>query len=118
MLELDCPILTPAEVFKTSGHVDKFADWMCKDSITGEYLRADHLVQNVLEARLKGDKTARDLKTEALADEELDTKKTKKQVKNVKAAKLDDALVAVYEDILAKVSTSLRLLGLLVRNID
>ncbi|MCJ1341700.1 Glycine--tRNA ligase 1, mitochondrial [Bachmanniomyces sp. S44760] len=103
MLELDCTILTPAEVFKTSGHVDKFADWMCKDSITGEYTRADHLVQNVLEARLKGDKTARGLNTEALVDGEVDGKKAKKQIKSVKAAKLDDALVAVYEDILAKI---------------
>ena len=111
MLELDCTILTPAEVFKTSGHVDKFADWMCKDSITGEYTRADHLVQNVLEARLKGDKTARGLNTEALVDGEVDGKKAKKQIKSVKAAKLDDALVAVYEDILAKVSSSLGLFG-------
>src|SRR5436305_8723307 len=30
MLEVDCTMLTPHEVLKTSGHVDKFADWMCK----------------------------------------------------------------------------------------
>ena len=30
MLEVDCTVLTPHEVLKTSGHVDKFADWMCK----------------------------------------------------------------------------------------
>ena len=58
MLELDCTMLTPEEVFKTSGHVDKFADWMCKDPVKGDCLRADHLIENALEARLKGDKSA------------------------------------------------------------
>ncbi|KAL8667684.1 MAG: hypothetical protein Q9202_000539 [Teloschistes flavicans] len=53
MLEVDCTMLTPHEVLKTSGHVDKFADWMCKDPKTGEIFRADHLVEEVLESRLK-----------------------------------------------------------------
>ena len=57
MLELDWTMLTP-EVFKTSRHVDKFAGWMHKDPVKGDYLRADHLIENVLEARLKGDKSA------------------------------------------------------------
>ncbi|KAI1812781.1 glycyl-tRNA synthetase 1 [Poronia punctata] len=52
MLELDCTVITPEPVLKTSGHMDKFADWMCKDPVQGEYLRADHLVENVLESRL------------------------------------------------------------------
>ncbi|KAK1766847.1 glycyl-tRNA synthetase 1 [Phialemonium atrogriseum] len=52
MLELDCTVITPEAVLKTSGHVDKFADWMCKDPVKGEYLRADHLVEGVLESRL------------------------------------------------------------------
>ena len=58
-------MLTPHEVLKTSGHVDKFADWMCKDPKTGEIFRADHLVEEVLEARLKGNKEARGEKVEA-----------------------------------------------------
>lgn len=37
MLELDCTVITPELVLKTSGHVDKFADWMCKDPIKGGY---------------------------------------------------------------------------------
>ncbi|KAK3299446.1 glycyl-tRNA synthetase [Chaetomium fimeti] len=52
MLEMDCTVVTPELVLKTSGHVDKFADWMCKDSVKGDYLRADHLVATVLKARL------------------------------------------------------------------
>ncbi|KAI9779155.1 MAG: Glycine--tRNA ligase 1, mitochondrial [Geoglossum umbratile] len=102
MLEVDCTMLTPHEVLKTSGHVDKFADWMCKDPKTGEIFRADHLVEEVLEARLKGDKEARGLKVEE-KEEEADAKKKKKKVKDVKALKLDDAVVKEYEEILAKV---------------
>ncbi|TGJ86708.1 hypothetical protein E0Z10_g2042 [Xylaria hypoxylon] len=52
MLELDSAVITPEPVIKTSGHVDKFADWMCNDPVQGEYLRADHLVENVLAYRL------------------------------------------------------------------
>ncbi|KAL8722198.1 MAG: hypothetical protein Q9181_007542 [Wetmoreana brouardii] len=100
MLEVDCTMLTPHEVLKTSGHVDKFADWMCKDPKTGEIFRADHLVEEVLESRLKGDKEARGQKVEV--DEEKDAKR-KKKVKDTKAIKLDDSLVNEYEEILAKI---------------
>ena len=37
MLEVDCTVITPAQVLKTSGHVDKFADWMCKDPVKGKW---------------------------------------------------------------------------------
>lgn len=100
MLEVDCTMLTPHEVLKTSGHVDKFADWMCKDSKTGEIFRADHLVEEVLESRLKGDKEARGQKVEV--DEEKEAKR-KKKVKDTKVIKLDDAVVKDYEEILAKI---------------
>jgi glycyl-tRNA synthetase len=100
MLEVDTTMLTPHEVLKTSGHVDKFADWMCKDPKTGEIFRADHLVEEVLEARLKGDKEARGQKVEV--DEEKDAKK-KKKVKEIKVVKLDDAVVTEYEEVLAKI---------------
>ena len=100
MLEVDCPAITPYEVLKTSGHVDKFADWMCKDQKTGEIFRADHLVEEVLEARLKGDKEARGEKIEV--DEAKDAKK-KKKVKDIKAIKLDDAVVQEYQEVLAKI---------------
>ncbi|GKZ18695.1 glycine--tRNA ligase 1, mitochondrial [Aspergillus brasiliensis] len=100
MLEVDCTMLTPHEILKTSGHVDKFADWMCKDPKTGEIFRADHLVEEVLEARLKGDKEARGQKVEV--DEEKEAKK-KKKVKQTKAVKLDDAVVKEYEETLAQI---------------
>lgn len=102
MLEVDCTMLTPHEVLKTSGHVEKFADWMCKDPKTGEIFRADHLVEEVLEARLKGDKEARGEKVEV--DEEKEAKKKKKKkVTESKAVKLDDAVVKEYEAVLAQI---------------
>lgn len=100
MLEVDCTMLTPHEILKTSGHVEKFADWMCKDPKTGEIFRADHLVEEVLEARLKGDKEARGQKV--VVDEENEAKK-KKKAKEAKAVKLDDALVKEYEEVLAQI---------------
>lgn len=99
MLEVDCTVLTPHEVFKTSGHVDKFADWMCKDPKNGEILRADHFVEAILEARLKGDKEARG---QTVEEKEADPKKKKKKVKS-EAVKLDDAVVKEYEEVLAQI---------------
>ncbi|KAH6694016.1 glycyl-tRNA synthetase [Plectosphaerella plurivora] len=99
MLEVDCTVLTPHEVLKTSGHVDKFADWMCKDPKNGDILRADHFVEDVLEARLKGDKEARGVKVEEVDDP---TKKKKRKQKS-EAVKLEDAVVQEYEEVLAKI---------------
>ncbi|KAJ7457184.1 hypothetical protein B0H11DRAFT_2063150 [Mycena galericulata] len=99
MLELDTTVMTPAPVFEASGHVARFADWMVKDTGNGEVLRADHLVKNVLEARLEGDREARGAAPVAAAAD--DKKRKKKQVKNT-AVKLDDAVVAEYESILAQ----------------
>ena len=100
MLELDCTALTPHEVLKTSGHVDKFADWMCKDSKSGEIFRADHLVEEVLESRLTGNKEARGEKIEV--DEEKEAKK-KKKAKETKAVRLEDTQVQEYEEVLARI---------------
>ncbi|CAJ2510426.1 Uu.00g051290.m01.CDS01 [Anthostomella pinea] len=101
MLEVDCSVLTPHEVFKTSGHVDRFADWMCKDPKFGDILRADHFVEDVLEARLKGDKEARG---QTVEEKKKDAKREKKKSKDQQeAVKLDDAVVKEYEEILAKI---------------
>ncbi|KAJ5736551.1 uncharacterized protein N7483_001676 [Penicillium malachiteum] len=74
---------------------------MCKDPKTGEIFRADHLVEEVLEARLKGDKEARGQKV--VVDEEKEAKKKKKSKGEKKAVKLDDALVKEYEETLAQI---------------
>ncbi|OBA24026.1 glycyl-tRNA synthetase [Metschnikowia bicuspidata var. bicuspidata NRRL YB-4993] len=103
MLEVDCTMLTPHEVLKTSGHVDKFSDWMCRDLKTGEIFRADHLVEEVLEARLKGDKAARGQAVADAGEESDDKKKRKKKVKEIKNVKLDDAVVQEYEFVLNQI---------------
>ncbi|KAG6332178.1 hypothetical protein ID866_6908 [Astraeus odoratus] len=99
MLELDTTIMTPASVFETSGHVARFADWMVKDTKTGDVLRADHLVKNVLQARLVGDREAR-----GVADKEKEKEEDKKKKKKVKSAavQLPDEAVKDYESILAQ----------------
>ena len=101
MLELDTTIMTLSDVLKTSGHVDKFTDWMVRDVKTNEVFRADHLVEGVLEARLKGDKAARGIKEEVVKEEDSKKKKGKKVKSTV--VKLDDEVVAEYESILAKI---------------
>ena len=46
MLELTCTNMTYGEVLKTSGHVDKFADFMVKDVKNGQCHRADKLIDD------------------------------------------------------------------------
>jgi glycyl-tRNA synthetase len=78
---------------------------MVKDAKTGEIFRTDHLVEAVLEARLKGDREARG---QAAVPEAADDDKKKKKKKVVKstAVKLEDATVQEYESLLAQVSIS------------
>uniref|UniRef100_A0A914DM22 Glycine--tRNA ligase n=1 Tax=Acrobeloides nanus TaxID=290746 RepID=A0A914DM22_9BILA len=64
MLEVECSALTPENVLKASGHVDRFIDWMVKDVKTGECFRADHFIKNHAEALLKNAKTSADVKNE------------------------------------------------------
>lgn len=52
MLELEGTCLTPEPVLKASGHVDKFADLMVKDSVSGDCFRADHLLRDHLDGLL------------------------------------------------------------------
>ncbi|RYP60057.1 hypothetical protein DL770_010068 [Monosporascus sp. CRB-9-2] len=84
MLELDCTVITLERVLETSGHVDKFADWMCKDPIKGEYLRADNLVKSVLE-----------ITTYSWGERAVQG-----------SPKLDESTIAEYNDTLAKVTSN------------
>ena len=64
MLEVDTTVLTPHEVLKTSGHVDRFTDYMVKDMKTGDFFRADHLLETAVERRLADVKTSAEEKAE------------------------------------------------------
>lgn len=112
MLEVDTSIMTTHDVLKTSGHVDKFADYMCKDLKNGEIFRADHVVEAVLEARLQGDKEARAAKAgktaeqitaEAAEDASKADKKKKKKKGVVVAVELADDVRKAYEETLAQI---------------
>jgi glycyl-tRNA synthetase len=135
MLELETTIMTLSDVLKTSGHVDKFTDWMSKDTKTGEIFRADHLVEGVLEARLKGDEEARrkdqaagsgssaaavtkEVSAEGGEDAKDDKKSKKKKIKSA-AVKLDDKVKAEYEYTLAQIDNyNGAELGELIRKYD
>jgi glycyl-tRNA synthetase len=100
MLELDTTVLTPAPVFEASGHVARFADWMVRDVKTSDVLRADHLVKNVLQARLAGDGEKADKKSKKGKAE-----KTKVDAETTAAArrvKVTDEVAKEYELVLAK----------------
>ncbi|KAM7390428.1 hypothetical protein PAMA_008540 [Pampus argenteus] len=64
ILEIDCTMLTPEPVLKTSGHVDKFADYMVKDAKTGECYRADHLLKAHLKNLMSDEKCSAEKVTE------------------------------------------------------
>ena len=74
---------------------------MVKDPKTGEILRTDHMIKEVLEARLKGDREARGQTLEHTPNPK--AKQRKKASSVVEAIRLDDTIVQEYEEILAKV---------------
>ncbi|ELU17836.1 hypothetical protein CAPTEDRAFT_171846 [Capitella teleta] len=67
MLEVDTSILTPEVVLKASGHVERFADFMCKDEKNGECFRADHLIEAHFEKLLADKKASEEVKKQVRA---------------------------------------------------
>ncbi|KAK9501124.1 hypothetical protein O3M35_002227 [Rhynocoris fuscipes] len=67
MSEVDCSVLTPEPVLKASGHVERFADLMVKDTLTGECFRLDHLIKAALEKQAAAKEATVELK-EKIAD--------------------------------------------------
>lgn len=65
MLEMECTNLTPSSVLETSGHVERFTDFMVKDEVTGDCFRADKLLEEVIDTYL----AAHPELTEAQAEE-------------------------------------------------
>lgn len=73
---------------------------MCKDPKSGEIFRADHLLEGVLEARLRSDQETRGQIVDVDAEKEA---KKKKKVKVHESTKLDDATIKEYKETLAKI---------------
>ncbi|XP_002157134.2 glycine--tRNA ligase isoform X1 [Hydra vulgaris] len=63
-LEVRCTQLTPIQVLKASGHVDRFTDVMVRDIKTGDCYRADHLLEGHLENLLSNKKLSEDKRKE------------------------------------------------------
>eukprot|EP01038_Epipyxis_sp_PR26KG_P012116 gene12116-16222_t len=57
MLEMECTNLTPSSVLETSGHVDRFTDFMVRDEVTGECFRADKLLEEAIDNLLMANPT-------------------------------------------------------------
>jgi glycyl-tRNA synthetase len=51
LLEVETPVLTPSPVMVSSGHVERFTDFVCHDVVTGERYRVDHLIERDLQSR-------------------------------------------------------------------
>ena len=49
MLEMETTNLTPLSVLEASGHVERFTDFMVRDTVTGECHRADKLLEDVID---------------------------------------------------------------------
>lgn len=52
LLEIECSCLTPEPVLKASGHVDRFSDFMVKDTVTQDCYRADKLIEDFVEKNI------------------------------------------------------------------
>jgi glycyl-tRNA synthetase len=83
MLEVGCSNIVLDEVLKTSGHVDKFADFMVKDSKTGTPRRADKLIE---------DHIAKVLPKKKKPEEIAELEKIAMEVETYDAAQLDEAI--------------------------
>lgn len=69
MLEISCTNLTPENVLKASGHVDKFEDFMVKDVKNGQCYRADKILEEHIDKVLA--KKAKKMKEEEIKNMEL-----------------------------------------------
>ena len=50
MVEIVTPVIMPAKVFEASGHVEHFTDYIVECKVCGRKYRADHLIEEAIEA--------------------------------------------------------------------
>ena len=84
MLELSCTCMTLSDVLQTSGHVDKFADFMVKDVKNGQCHRADKLIDEWCTKQIASNKTKAELKEELA--------KVQQDCENYDAPQLDECI--------------------------
>lgn len=68
MLEVDCPALTIEPVFKASGHIDQFTDYLVKDTTTNECFRVDHLIKSHLQQLSEKNPQSKETYAEAITN--------------------------------------------------
>jgi len=51
-IECDMSVTGSVCIWRASGHVERFADYMVKDAVTGECFRADHLIEGMYSVKL------------------------------------------------------------------
>lgn len=83
MLEITCTNLTVSDVLKTSGHVDKFSDYMVKDMKTGTCRRADKLIDEHI---------AKILPKKKKQEERDELERIQMEVDNYSAEQLDEVI--------------------------
>lgn len=66
MLEIDCPALTIEPVFKASGHIARFSDFLVKDVVTNECFRVDHLIKSHLQQLCEKEPESKEVYTKAI----------------------------------------------------
>jgi len=71
MLEVQTTCLTPYNVFKASGHVDKFIDLMVQDSVTGDNYRADRLLADFIDRKITASHDKKCKPKDKLTEEEI-----------------------------------------------
>ncbi|CRH03938.1 glycine--tRNA ligase, putative [Plasmodium relictum] len=76
MLEISSTCVTPYNVLKTSGHVDRFTDLMVRDSVTKDCYRADKYLSEFLNNKIE------ELKKKVQEQNEVQNKKEKKNLGN------------------------------------
>jgi glycyl-tRNA synthetase len=109
MLEVDCTNLTLDQVLKTSGHVERFADYMVKDVLTGDIFRADHLIKSVIQSRLDAQ----------LDDNAKPLKDKKDKQKDKQKEKVDETTIKEYTHTLNQLDNYTgKELGQLIQKLD
>jgi len=86
LLEVDDTCIMPHEVLATSGHVERFNDFIVKDSVDANiFFRADKLLEEVMDQRMADKETSAEMKLEY------------QKVKNQADAYSKDELHAVFQ---------------------
>ncbi|ANQ10550.1 Glycyl-tRNA synthetase [Plasmodium coatneyi] len=90
MLEICGTCITPYNVLKTSGHVDRFTDLMIRDAVTGDFYRADKYIAEYLTSKVEEAKKKKQENNTAKRTEGDDGSMDKRDNKLEQDSQMDD----------------------------